>query len=874
LCQLLLARSLIQRTSFIDSNLLPIERRVTMLVAHSQNRLVAYAAGLVLLFALSSAQADPSARVARLGYTEGQVSFSPAGDAAWVQAALNRPLTTGDHLWTDVSSRAELQIGGAAIRMGASTDVMLTNLDDSIAQLQLSQGSLRVRVRQMARNQSFEIDTPNLAFSLSQAGDYRIDVDPSGDSTQVTVQVGQAQVDGGDASYVVKAGQGYRFYSTNLSDYETVRAQPEDELDRWSHDRDRRVATSNSARYVSYDVVGYEDLDANGSWRSDPSFGNVWRPNRVPSGWTPYRDGHWTWIDPWGWSWVDDAPWGYAVSHYGRWAHVSGSWGWIPGPRREQAVYAPALVVFLGGKNFQGAVPVGDSSGAVGWFPLAPREVYQPAYQVSRGYFDRVNRSNAVVSQTNVTNIYNTNVTKTTNTTNNQTTVVYVNQRIPGAVVAVPKAEFTQSHPVAKHTLAVAADAANRADATPVAAVAPTPQSLHGGAPEARVKPPTHERRFIARTAAPAPALAFAAQQAQLAEKPGTPIDEQQRKQLRSKAPAAPIHSVTVVTVAKAATPTTAPPAVAPKGRPPTERKADEAKATPVLGDASKADPAKLKPSAADRAKTPAPQIPDTKAEAEKTNQAKADAAKSEALKAENSRAAAAKAEVEKGNAAKAESVKTAAAKSEADKASHAKTDAAKADAVKAESARAAATKAEAANAESAKAAVAKAEAEKANRAKADAAKSEALKADQSRAAATKAEDANAESAKAAVAKAEAEKANRAKALADKADASKAESSRAAAVKADGEKANTAKADRAKEDAKKADSVRAASAKAEADKANRAKALADKADASKAESARASTAKANREKVNAAKSEVSKKASDPDAPRVRASEPK
>jgi hypothetical protein len=786
---------------------------------------------------------------------------------------------------------------------------MITNLDDSIAQLQLSQGSLRVRVRQMARNQSFEIDTPNLAFSLSQAGDYRIDVDPNGDSTQVTVQVGQAQVYGGDASYVVKAGQGYRFYSTNLSDYETVRAQPEDELDRWSHDRDRRVASSNSARYVSYDVVGYEDLDAFGSWRSDPSYGNVWRPSRVPSGWTPYREGHWAWIDPWGWSWVDDAPWGYAVSHYGRWAHFGGSWGWIPGPRREQAVYAPALVVFLGGKNFQGAVPVGDSSGAVGWFPLAPREVYQPAYQVSRGYFDRVNRSNAVVSPTTVTNIYNTNVTKITNTTINKTTVVYVNQRIPGAVVAMPKVEFTQSHPVAKHTVAVAADTANRADATPVAAVAPTQQSLHGGAPDARVKPPIHDRRFIARTSAPAPAIAFAAQQAQLAEKPGTPMDEQQRKQLKSKAPAAPIHSVTVVPVAKAATPTTAPPAVAPKGRSPAERKADEAKATPVVVEAPKADPAKLKPSAADSAKTPAPQISATKAEPEKGNQAKADAAKADAVKAESARAAAtkaetanaesakaavAKAETDKTNrakadaaksealkaesaraaAAKAEVEKVNAAKAEADKAGQAKADAAKADAVKAESARAAATKAEAANAESVKAAVAKAETDKTNRAKADASKSEALKAESSRAAATKAEAANAESAKAAVAKAETDKANQARADAAKADAVKAESSRAAAVKAEGEKANAAKAKRARDDAAKAESIKAAAAKAEADNANRANADAAKADALKAENARAAAAKANREKVNAAKTEASKKASEPNAPHARASEPK
>ena len=45
--------------------------------------------------------ADPPSRVARLGYITGAVSFSPAGENDWVQAALNRPLTTGDRLWVD-----------------------------------------------------------------------------------------------------------------------------------------------------------------------------------------------------------------------------------------------------------------------------------------------------------------------------------------------------------------------------------------------------------------------------------------------------------------------------------------------------------------------------------------------------------------------------------------------------------------------------------------------------------------------------------------------------------------------------------------------------------------------------------------------------
>jgi hypothetical protein len=95
-------------------------------------------AGALLLTFSGLAAAEPPSRAARLGYLSGTVSFSPAGQPDWVHAAVNRPLTTGDRLWTGPNSRAELQIGGAAIRMGPSTSMVLLNLDDRIAQVQLS----------------------------------------------------------------------------------------------------------------------------------------------------------------------------------------------------------------------------------------------------------------------------------------------------------------------------------------------------------------------------------------------------------------------------------------------------------------------------------------------------------------------------------------------------------------------------------------------------------------------------------------------------------------------------------------------------------------------------------------------------------------
>ncbi len=227
------------------------------------------------------------------------------------------------------------------IRMNAGTGVSVLNLDDRIAQLQLTQGTLNVRVRRLEPDQVFEVDTPNLAFTLRQPGEYRIEVDPDGNATTIVVRKGQGEVYGEGAAYVIDSRQPYRFTGTGLREYEYVDAPRFDEFDRWSSDRDRSYDTSVSARYVSPDVVGYQDLDANGTWRVDATYGNVWFPNRVAADWAPYRDGHWAWVDPWGWTWVDDAPWGFAVSHYGRWTNLRGTWGWVPGPVRTPCLLRP-----------------------------------------------------------------------------------------------------------------------------------------------------------------------------------------------------------------------------------------------------------------------------------------------------------------------------------------------------------------------------------------------------------------------------------------------------------------------------------------------------------------------------------------------------
>jgi hypothetical protein len=519
------------------------------------HRVFTFAISVSLLAFSGWASADPPSRVGRLGYMTGGVSFSPAGENDWVRASMNRPLTTGDRLWTESRARTEIQLGGAMVRMGADTSVSILNLDNRIVQLQLTQGTLNVRVRRLASNQVFEVNTPNLAFTMRQTGEYRITVDSDGNATSIFVRKGRGEAYGEGAAYVLDSRQSYRFTGTGLRDYRYLNAPRLDEFDRWSSERDSRYDRSSSARYVSQDVIGYQDLDANGIWRVDATYGNVWQPNRVSSGWAPYRDGHWAWVDPWGWTWIDDAPWGFAVSHYGRWANLRGAWVWVPGPVRTQAYYAPALVVFVGGNNFQLTLSSGNVGG-VGWFPLGPREVYQPSYAVSRSYFENINISNTVINTTVINNYYNNS---------NVTNVVYANREVAGAIIAVPTTTFVQSQPVSKAAVRVTREMVASAPLATAVAIAPTQKSVRGDAGQGN-KPPSQvfERPVVARTAPPAAQPSFAEQQQQLNAKLGKPLDEAARKDMKPAA-AAPAPTVKVV----APTPATAPAAAPPAARPP-----------------------------------------------------------------------------------------------------------------------------------------------------------------------------------------------------------------------------------------------------------------------------------------------------------------
>ncbi|MGA8623036.1 MAG: DUF6600 domain-containing protein [Candidatus Sulfotelmatobacter sp.] len=446
---------------------------------------------------------DPPSRVARLNYVDGDVSFQPGGENDWVSAVLNRPLVTGDNLWADENSRAEVHIGSTALRLGSKTGITLLEVSDRAAQIRLVQGSLIVKVRHVDDEDSYEVDTPNVAFVAMQPGDYRIDVDADGNRTEVTVWRGRGEVTGGGSSYTVVADQHATFTGTDQLIYDLGQIPEGDGFDNWAFERDRNEDASDSANYVSREMTGYEDLDEYGDWSYVAGYGTCWRPRVLVAGWAPYRFGHWAWVGPWGWTWVEDEPWGFAPFHYGRWAYASAGWFWVPGSVAVRPVYAPALVAWVGGGpgfNFSFRFGAG-----VGWFPLAPGEVFIPGYRVSRAYVNRVNITNTTVNVTRITNVYNTEVINRNTTVNN---ITYANRNVSGGVTVVSRETFVNSRSVATNVVSVPARELATAPVSRTVAAEPVRASVLGAGRPVANKPPsavTNRQVVALRTPAPMP---------------------------------------------------------------------------------------------------------------------------------------------------------------------------------------------------------------------------------------------------------------------------------------------------------------------------------------------------------------------------------
>ncbi len=395
-------------------------------------------------------QSEPPTRVGRLSFIEGTVSFHDDQQRGWSPAVVNTPLTSGDAIWTEPNARGELSLAGTRVRLDNGTQLDLLAIDDSQTRLQVDRGRIDVKTYTLDTHLPYQIVTPRGTITLQAQGDYYVEAGSIEDATRLGVRSGAAQIQSlNGQTLAVRAGEvGEISGDTATPQLRTVNSAPPPPVSYWDA-RDRQVNYEPPAQYLSADVTGYEDLNAYGSWSNDSQYGNVWTPRSVPSGWQPYRTGHWSNVKPWGWTWIDDQPWGYAPYHYGRWANSNNRWVWVPPQRDVQPVYAPALVAFIGGIEL--AVTLGNSgNGPVGWFPLAPHETYVPSYTTDRDYYNRLNRS-AQVQQTELDDRWQR--TQRHEVATSRPADARVNLRF---ATVVPADVFVRSQPVARATLTVA----------------------------------------------------------------------------------------------------------------------------------------------------------------------------------------------------------------------------------------------------------------------------------------------------------------------------------------------------------------------------------------------------------------------------------
>src|SRR5436190_23518956 len=342
---------------------------------------------------------DPPGRVGRLAFVQGTVSFHDNEQTDWAPALVNTPVTSGDAIWTEPNAKSEISIAGTRVRMDGASQLDMLTLDDTQTRMQLDQGRIDIKTFTYDTKQPYEIVTPRGTISLQQQGDYYVEAGTTDDPTRLGVRQGAAQIQTSNGQVqAVRAGEvGEVSGDGSTPQLHKIQAAPPPIPAYWA-ERDRQVVYDKPPQYLGTGVTGYEDLNAYGSWSNDPEYGQVWAARSVPAGWSPYSTGRWNYEQTYGWTWVDEQPWGFAPYHYGRWAQRNNRWFWVPPDRQQRAVYAPALVAFVGGTEL--GVALGQQSRApVGWFPLGPREAYVPPYTANRDYYRRVNPAARIQDQ-------------------------------------------------------------------------------------------------------------------------------------------------------------------------------------------------------------------------------------------------------------------------------------------------------------------------------------------------------------------------------------------------------------------------------------------------------------------------------------------
>jgi len=258
---------------------------------------IAVISAIVALPPSSFAQEARPVNAGRITYSVGKVSIQPDGKGAWIKASPGLELSAGDNLWADVNSEVEIHTASTIVLVGPETSIAFDELTDFKVKLNLRLGSVIVQMPEEIRY--WEIGTPNLRFTLSEIGDYRLDVNGEGDETDVTAKQGHGLAIVYEIPYKILTGQQVRFKTANHVEVEVGEIPEPDSFDIWagSHDRPQRdnehneihdekeevadVATDPAVTERATRRVWETNGDA-GHWVYTTDLGPVW----VPTHWS------------------------------------------------------------------------------------------------------------------------------------------------------------------------------------------------------------------------------------------------------------------------------------------------------------------------------------------------------------------------------------------------------------------------------------------------------------------------------------------------------------------------------------------------------------------------------------------------------------
>ena len=132
----------------------------------------------------------------RIAAITGAVSFHNAGDTQWSTASVNYPVSSGNAFWTEPSAETQLEISDSRIALAGGSEFDVYALDASGLQGVAALGETYFRLRDLAPNEMWSVQTPRGLVHLGGAGRYGIVVGTTEQPTLVTVLEGSAQIEG------------------------------------------------------------------------------------------------------------------------------------------------------------------------------------------------------------------------------------------------------------------------------------------------------------------------------------------------------------------------------------------------------------------------------------------------------------------------------------------------------------------------------------------------------------------------------------------------------------------------------------------------------------------------------------------------------